>query len=88
MFLHTINNELGFQIGPTAKSGVIDRFGNKCHLCAGRVLYQSFYAFAVRENTVMVAQETQLASIDDVCIAQNDATILQNLSFQTSLSFF
>ena len=36
----------------------------------------------------MVAQETYLASINDVCIAQNDASIFQNLPLRTSLSFF
>ena len=67
---------------------MIHRFGNKCLLRAGRVFYQSIYALAIRENTVMVAQETYLASINGVCIAQNVASSFQNLPLQASLSFF
>ena len=58
VFLHTISIEFGFQVNPIAQGGMIYRFGNKCLLRAGRVFYQSIYSLAIRENTVMVAQET------------------------------
>ena len=88
VFLHTTSNEFGFQVNPIAHGGMIYRVGNRCLLCVGRVFYQSIYALAIRENTVMVAQETYFASINDVCIAQNDVSIFQNPPLPTSLSFF
>ena len=39
---------------------MIHRFGIKCLLRAGRVFYQSIYALAIRENTVMAAQVRKL----------------------------